>query len=140
MPMLAAGGSEDHPSSVINLGSVMGTVTQSETAYSYATSKAAVHHLTRILAAEFTGRYVNVNAIAPGPFPSHMTEFAIGDEAGRARAAKAVPAGRVGRADDFAGTILYLVGRAGAYTSGAIVPLDGGLSVAAGLPMFGEGH
>ena len=140
MPMLIAAGSEDHPASVINLGSVMGAVTQSETAYAYSASKAAVHHLTRILAAEFTGRHVNVNAIAPGPFPSHMTEYAMGDAEGRARAAKTVPAGRVGRAEDFAGTILYLAGRAGAYTSGAIIPLDGGMSAAAGPTMFGEGH
>lgn len=140
MPMLLAAGSEDHPASVINLGSVMGTVTQSETAYAYSASKAAVHHLTRILAAEFTGRYVNVNAIAPGPFPSNMTKYAIGDEAGRERAAATVPAGRVGRADDLAGTILYLTGRAGAYTSGAILPLDGGISIAAAPPMFSDGH
>ena len=140
MPLLMASGSQDHPASVINVGSVMGTVTQSETAYSYSASKAAAHHLTRILAAEFTGRHVNVNAIAPGPFPTNMTKYAIGDEAGRERAAKSVPAGRVGRPEDFAGTVLYLAGRAGAYTSGAIIPLDGGLSIAAAPPMFGEAH
>ncbi len=140
MPMLIAAGTEAHPASVINLGSVMGTVTQSETAYSYSASKAAVHHLTRILAAEFAARHVNVNAIAPGPFPTNMTKFAIGDEAGLARAQSTVPSGRVGRADDMAGTVLYLTGRASAYTTGAIIPLDGGISVAAGPSMFEGGH
>jgi len=69
-----------------------------------------------------------------------MTKYALGDEAGRERAGATVPAGRVGRAEDLAGTILYLTGRAGAYTSGAILPLDGGISVAAAPAMFGGAH
>ena len=138
MPLLVASGSADRPATIVNLGSVMGTVTQAETAYSYSASKAAVHHLTRILAAEFAARQVTVNAIAPGPFPTKMTAYAIGDKAGAARAAATVPMGRLGRPDDLAGTLLFLTGRGGAYTSGAIVPLDGGLSVGAPPPMFGE--
>jgi NAD(P)-dependent dehydrogenase (short-subunit alcohol dehydrogenase family) len=139
-PMLLAAATADRPSNVINLGSVMGHTMQAETAYSYSASKAAVHHLTRILASEFAPNQVTVNAIAPGPFPTNMTRFAIGDEAGRARAAKAVPMGRVGRPEDMAGTLLYLTGLAGAYTTGAVVPLDGGMSVAASRPMFSEGE
>ena len=140
MPLLLASASADRPSNVINLGSVMGTASQSENAYSYSASKAAVHHLTRILASEFAASQVTVNAIAPGPFPSNMTKFAIGHEAGEAHAAKAVPMRRVGRPADIAGTVLYLTGRAGAFTTGAIVPLDGGMSIAAAPPMFSEGH
>jgi NAD(P)-dependent dehydrogenase (short-subunit alcohol dehydrogenase family) len=79
-----------------------------------------------------------VNAFAPGPFPTNMTKFAIGDEAGQARSAKSVPMGRVGRPEDIAGPLLFLAGRGGAYTTGAILPVDGGLSVTAPPAMFGD--
>ncbi len=138
-PMLIASADAERPSTIVNIGSVMGTVTQSESAYAYSASKAAVHHLTRILAQEFAGRQVTINAIAPGPFPTNMTRFAIGDEAGAARGAKTVPMGRLGRPEDIAGAILFLTGRGGAYPTGAILPVDGGVGVAAPRSMFEAG-
>ena len=136
-PMLIASAKAERPSTIVNIGSVMGYATQSESAYAYSASKAAVHHLTRILAQEFASRQVTINAIAPGPFPTNMTRFAIGDEAGAARGAKTVPMGRLGRPEDIAGAILFLTGRGGAYTTGAILPVDGGVGVAPPPAMFG---
>ncbi|HTZ67780.1 MAG TPA: SDR family oxidoreductase [Roseiarcus sp.] len=137
-PLLAASASAERPSTVISMGSVMGTVTQSEYNWAYSASKAAVHHLTRILAAEFASRQITVNALAPGPFPTNMNRFALGTDDGLARGARAVPMGRVGRPDDIAGAILFLAGRGGAYTTGAILPVDGGVGVTAPPAMFGE--
>ncbi|MEZ5841096.1 MAG: SDR family oxidoreductase [Hyphomicrobiales bacterium] len=138
LPLLEAAASEEAPARVVNIGSVMGTRPLGDGAYSYAASKAAVHHLTLILAKELAGRRITVNAIAPGPFASKMTAFVTADASRRAIVEAAVPFGRLGAADDLAGTVLYLCGRAGAYTTGAIIPLDGGMSVSTGHEVFGE--
>ncbi len=127
--LLRAGATDGDPSRIINIGSVMGTVPLAEGAYSYAVSKSAVHHLTKILAAELASKNITVNAFAPGPFPTKMTSFAIGSEAGQTKVSANVPIGRVGTPEDIAGATLFLCGRGGAYTSGAIIPLDGGMSI-----------
>jgi len=129
MPLLEAAATLDDPARVISLGSVMGTAALGDGAYSYAASKAAVHHLTRILAKEFAHRHVTFNAFAPGPFQSKMTAFATGTEEKAGKVAKGVPMGRIGAPDDIAGAALFLCGRGGAYITGAILPLDGGIHV-----------
>jgi len=138
LPLLEAAASDDDPARIVNLGSVMGAQPIGDKAYSYAASKAAVHHLTRILAKEFCARRITVNAFAPGPFQSRMTAFATGDEHKRALVAASVPLGRIGQPEDIAGALLFLCGRGGAYTTGAIVPLDGGIGVETGGRIFGE--
>lgn len=132
LPQLRAAGTAEDPARVINLGSVMGTQPMGNRAYSYAASKAAVHHLTRILAQELVTEHVTVNAFAPGPFQSRMMAFATADAEARARTEAGVPMRRLGRPEDIAGALLFLCGRGGSYTTGAVIPIDGGKHVMTG--------
>ncbi|NNK17145.1 MAG: SDR family oxidoreductase [Sulfitobacter sp.] len=136
LPMLTASGSVDDPARVINVGSVMGEREMGDGAYSYSASKAAVHHLTRILGKELSGHAVTVNALAPGPFVSRMTAFATADENTREKVGKDVPMKRVGRDEDIAGCMLFLCGKGGAYVTGAIIPVSGGINVMSGGNIF----
>ena len=125
LPQLEAAGTADDPARVINIGSVDGLHVSGTPTYSYSASKAAVHQLTRVLAKELGPRHVTVNAVAPGPFESKMmaaTLESIGDQI-----AAAAPLGRIGRPDDMAGVTVFLASRAGAYVTGAVIPVDGGL-------------
>ncbi|MFQ5352146.1 MAG: SDR family oxidoreductase, partial [Candidatus Binatia bacterium] len=94
--------------------------------YAYSTSKAAVHHLTRTLARQFAGRHVTVNAIAPGPFESRMMKETLDNF--RDAIVSAVPLARIGTPEDMAGVAIYLASRAGAYVTGAVIPVDGGMA------------
>ena len=138
LPLLRQAASEEDPARVVNVGSVMGEVPKGTTTYSYAVSKGAVHHMTRVLSNDLAPEFITVNAIAPGPFPSKMTDFALGTEEGRAQSAKGVPLGRVGSPEDIAGALQFLCSRAGAYVSGAILPLSGGMQSAAPISLFNE--
>lgn len=138
LPRLTAAATDDDPARVVNLGSVMGEVPMGDGAYSYAASKAAVHHLTRILAKELAPQRITVNALAPGPFVSKMTAFATAQEDSRAKVAAQVPLGRVGRAEDIAAAVLYLCGAGGSYVTGAILPVSGGINVQTGPAIFDE--
>jgi NAD(P)-dependent dehydrogenase (short-subunit alcohol dehydrogenase family) len=129
LPLLIASSTKDDPARVVNVGSVMGTIPMAEGTYAYAASKAAVHHITRFMAAEYAGRHVTFNAIAPGPFVSRMTAFATADEGNREKIGAAVPLGRMGRDDDIAGCMQFLCSRAGSYITGAILPVCGGAHV-----------
>jgi len=123
---LAAAASPEDPSRVINIGSVDGINVPVLETYAYAASKAAVHHLTRVLARKLAAQHITVNAIAPGPFQSRMMRATL-EQAGDAIAGM-VPLGRIGSPEDIAGTAIYLASRAGAYTNAAILPVDGGIS------------
>ncbi|MEQ8803537.1 MAG: SDR family oxidoreductase [Haliea sp.] len=127
LPALRAAGTDTDPARVINIGSVNGITNSHMQNYSYTASKAAVHHLTRHMGAELARERVNVNAIAPGLFPSKMTAHMAGHEE---EMVKAFPISRMGAPEDAAGTAIYLSSRASAWVTGHVLVLDGGLVAA----------
>jgi NAD(P)-dependent dehydrogenase (short-subunit alcohol dehydrogenase family) len=125
VPLLEAAGSAEQPARVINIGSIDGIRVPLLETYSYSASKAAVHMLTRHLAKRLAPA-ITVNAIAPGPFESKMMAATL-DAFGEQIAASA-PLKRIGRPDDMAGAAIFLASRAGAYLTGAVLPVDGGIA------------
>ena len=125
LPLLEAAGTPDDPARVINIGSIDGLRVPSLPTYAYSASKAGLHHMTRVLARELGPRHITVNAVAPGPFESKMMAAKL-ESFGEA-IAQAAPLRRIGRPDDMAGVAVYLASRAGAYVTGAVIPVDGGL-------------
>ncbi|SDL88393.1 SDR family oxidoreductase [Nonomuraea jiangxiensis] len=128
LPQLREAATAEDPARVINVGSVDGIKVPGLPTYAYSSTKSAVHMLTRHLARHLAPEHVTVNAIAPGPFDSKMMAFALDDPATRQSVASSVPLGRIGRPDDMAGTAIFLSSRAGAYLTGAVIPVDGGIT------------
>ena len=126
LPALERAARADDPARVINVGSVDGLHTPVFENFSYASSKAALHHLTRMLAAHLAKRHINVNCIAPGPFDTDMMRPMV-DKMGLDGVTANVPMARMGDGKDAAGVAIFLASRASAYVTGTILPVDGGL-------------
>ena len=131
LPYLEQSGSHDTPSHVINVGSIDGIKTPIFDNFSYGPSKAAVHHLTRVLAAHLIKRNIIVNGIAPGPFPTYMLSAGVGaggdtENTDWDALGKGNPRGRVGTPEDIAGLAIFLSSRACGFTVGDVITCDGG--------------
>jgi len=126
LPQLEAAATPDDPARVINIGSIDGLHVPLLETYAYSSSKAAVHHLTRVLAMQLAPRHITVNAVAPGPFESKMMAETLQRFGEAIRAS--CPLGRIGTPEDMAGVAIYLASRAGAYLTGTVIPVDGGIT------------
>ena len=129
LPMLRSAAKET-PARVVNIGSIDGLTSGSFENFAYGPSKAAVHHLTRVLAANLISENIIVNAIAPGPFPTWMLSTGVGfggeTEVDWSEVGKANPSGRVGDMKDIAGLAIFLCSRASEYVVGQTIACDGG--------------
>jgi len=128
-PLLAAAATDEDWARVINVGSIEGLHVSELEAPSYCTSKAAVIHLSRVLAAKLAPARIAVNAIAPGYFLSKMT-VGLGDDYLN-KVASGSRMNRLGQPHDIAGIALYLASRASSFVTGAVIPVDGGLATTA---------
>ena len=114
---------------IVNIASVAGlhgAPAEVVNTVAYHASKAGLIGLTRDLAWKWARHGINVNAIAPGWFPSEMSSYVL-DRAGEALA-RSIPLGRYGGSDDLKGAVVYLASRASDYVTGHVLVVDGGQS------------
>ncbi len=127
LPLLRANATHEDPSRVINTASIHGFDNPGMPAYAYSASKSGVIHLTKHLATDLASGHINVNAIAPGFFPSNMTKAATSNDAIYQHTVAQIPRKRAGEPEDIAGTAIFLASRAGAWVDGHTIVLDGGM-------------
>ena len=125
LPMLRRA-AEESSGRIINIASANGLVPPRLETYAYSASKAGCIMLTRHLAKRLAPENILVNAVAPGPFRTDMMAKTLAD--GEAEFLARNPLGRLGEPSDIAGVVLFLASRASAYTTGAVIPCDGGVA------------
>ncbi|KAF8528185.1 rhamnolipids biosynthesis 3-oxoacyl-reductase [Hysterangium stoloniferum] len=132
--LLAKDSNNQDPGRVINISSVAAFNPIAEGSRVSAegtdnTSKAAVNHLTSTLATTLARRYITVNAICPGVFPSKMTAYGLKKQGDKM--AEGQPMGRLGAPSDMGGVALFLASPAASHITGAHIVLDGGAMITA---------
>jgi 7-alpha-hydroxysteroid dehydrogenase len=110
--------------SIVNISSVMGRVS-GRGFLAYGTAKAALAHYTRLAATDLAPR-IRVNAIAVGSVATSALQIVVSNDEIRGRMEAATPLGRIGAAEDVAGTIVFLTSDAGGYVTGKVLEVDGG--------------
>lgn len=127
LTLLKAAGTAEDPARVINIASINGIRNSGMPTYAYSASKSGVIHLTEHLATDLASSNVNVNAIAPGLFPSNMTKQIVENDGMTTAAIARIPRGRMGKPEDIAGTAIFLSSQASAWVTGHTIVLDGGM-------------
>lgn len=128
LPQLRHAATPDDPARVIMIGSIDGIRVPVGDNYSYSASKAGIHMMARHMASHLVREHITINSIAPGPFESKMMAYRLDDPESRRMVEASVPRKRLGSPQDIAGTVIFLASRAGAYTTGSVIPVDGGIS------------
>jgi NAD(P)-dependent dehydrogenase (short-subunit alcohol dehydrogenase family) len=125
LPLLRKAATPSDPARIINMGSIDAFHVPDHETYAYSASKAAIHQLSRHLAAQLAPQAITVNVVAPGRFESRMLQNAI-DIEGAEELLRPIPLRRFADGADLAGAALYLASRAGSFVTGAMLPVDGG--------------
>ncbi|MEP3421275.1 MAG: glucose 1-dehydrogenase [Erythrobacter sp.] len=127
LPLLKAAGNSEDPARVINIASINGIRNSGMPTYAYTASKSGVINLTEHLATDMAASGINVNAIAPGLFPSDMTKQIVDNDGMTKHAIAQIPRRRMGKPEDIAGTAIYLCSQASSWMTGQTIVLDGGM-------------
>jgi NAD(P)-dependent dehydrogenase (short-subunit alcohol dehydrogenase family) len=126
LPLLRKAGTRARPARIINIGSAAGSQVSANEAYAYSTSKSALNYLTRKIARRLAKENITVNTVAPGPVDAGLMSKM--DEAFRKSVRDEIPLGRMATPEEVAAAVVFLASPAGAYLTGVILPVDGGVT------------